>query len=119
MDRCIHELPAEQCDSCSPAAALTTEGVCRWCNRPLRDPLSVELGVGPLCFQREEDPARRLPWLAQMHPWPDYTHVGPLPESTAKLWTNALGRLDGIETHYRTRDDGLHMFIRRQGPGEV
>jgi hypothetical protein len=95
---------------CSP---YVEEATCRWCGQPLTDPVSVEMGVGPQCVVHDQDAqdlSRELAKIEADDTW--YIVERGMAESSAKLCTQALRELDGVEAMYRTEPDGCLIAVR-------
>ena len=94
---------------------------CKACGRPLDDPVSVQLGIGPTCF--EQNPRRYLVGYAkevvitlQDNPGRWARVFEGLPDSrSASRWTNALRAVGNLEVGYRARpgDEGPYAVYAR------
>lgn len=97
-----------------------SEGQCRACGRPLRDPLSQYMGVGPVCFSRA--PHRYAPAIVDRiasRPSNMSIKFTPVPlKSTATSWSNAF-RAAGFEAAAYQNSDGWHeVYVGGQAPAE-
>lgn len=109
IDRCIHELPAGTCGLCA-AKRNPVAPACRWCGRPLRDPVSQQLGTGPQCFVREKRlPAEIRKRIAEAKH--GMVRYGPLPVNSANNWLTAFNNIDGVSAHLRSDGDEAWIYL--------
>jgi hypothetical protein len=109
---CIHDMPLGQCAICRPQIE---DAECNGCGRPLNDPLSIKIGVGPVCFENDADARALVRALAEKGSdgtWWELSEAIGLAESSAKLWTQAIRQLDGVEASYRWDIGGYRIDVR-------
>lgn len=112
MQRCIHEMTPGTCATCDAPPEVPR---CRQCRHPLNDVLSIFLGVGPTCFQ-VDDRAQAFIW-AQLPDPANGSKWGPMPLASAKNWTRALAEQGTLRSIYRTRADGIYIYLFREDEG--
>jgi hypothetical protein len=115
-ERCKHDMLPEQCGLCNPPS---DGDLCAECNRhALRDPLSVAIGVGPVCFENNreaQDFARKL--VAETEADGAWHSIQPgvgLDQSSAKLWVSAIRRLGVQARHWPNAEWGWDIVVRQE-----
>lgn len=78
---------------------------CRWCSRPLSDPLSVMFGAGPSCFAHEKRQHEQLRIAIADAPRRVIVY-GDMPRGAAANWVTAFNQVDGMKASRRTTDTG-------------
>ena len=111
---CKHEIEESSCYLCGPRSDAANPS-CRLCPRRLTNSLSVELGVGPVCFQK--DKAAKDHILALVTPNEGRMARWELPEAAAKEWATAFRSALDLHVTYRTnwKERGrARLYFRRK-----
>lgn len=108
---CIHDMNPAWCGDCHAERTVR----CRGCGRPLDDSMSQMLQTGPQCFQTDEVAQAKILDKIQVSPT-GWVRSGVVGMHTARQWSHALRKLDGIEGGYRFDEEsgnGYRIYMGR------